>query len=190
MITTTDTAFTEFGDVVDIEQFARPESLQYLAERTGIDDAAGADSCSPTRLGDLPLALAAAASTIRQRRYRDYSRYLEQLRAYPIEEVLRRPAGQDYRRSTAAALMLSIDSLAHDDPTGMASRLIGDHVGALPRRGPHRPAPRQWTLPDNGDAGSYARRRRDRALHPPFAAVVVGARGGADHASAHRTCAA
>ena len=72
VITTTDTAFTEFGDVVDIERFTRPESVHYLRERTGIDDAAGAAELAG-ELGDLPLALAAAASTIRQRRYRDYS---------------------------------------------------------------------------------------------------------------------
>jgi tetratricopeptide (TPR) repeat protein len=125
VITTTDTAFTEFGRVIDVEQFERAESLRYLAERTGIEeDAAGAEVLAG-ELGDLPLALAAAAATMRQRRYPDYSRYLEQLRGYPVERVLRRPAGQDYQRSTAAALALSIDSLARDDPTGIAGRLLG-----------------------------------------------------------------
>ncbi len=124
VITTTDAAFAEFGDMVELEQFTRAESLQYLADRTGISDAAGAEVLAG-ELGDLPLALAAATSTIRQRRHRDYSRYLDQLRAYPVEQVLHRPPGQDYRRSTAAALMLSMDSLARDDPTGLASRLTG-----------------------------------------------------------------
>jgi Tetratricopeptide repeat len=124
VITTTNTAFTEFGEVVDIERFTRPESVRYLQDRTGIDDAAGAAELGG-ELGDLPLALAAAASTIRQGHHRDYSRYLQRLRTYPVEEVLRRPAGADYPRSTAAALALSIDTLVRDDPAGVAGRLIG-----------------------------------------------------------------
>ena len=154
VITTTDTAFTQFGDVVDLEQFSRPESLQYLQERTGIEDAAGADLLAG-ELGDLPLALAAAASTIRQRRYRDYSRYLKQLRTYPVEEVLRRPAGHDYQRSTAAALVLAIDSLAHDDPTGVASRLIGI-MSVLSPDGVRINLLQAMDIPDDGDASSYA----------------------------------
>jgi hypothetical protein len=151
VITTTDTAFSEFGDIVDVEQFTRPESGHYLAERTGIDDAAGADLLAE-ELGDLPVALAAAASTIRQRRYRDYSRYLHQLRSYPVEEALRRPAGQDYQRSTAAALALSIEGLTHDDPTGMAGRLIGI-MSVLSPDGVRIDL--LQALGDNGNPGSY-----------------------------------
>jgi tetratricopeptide (TPR) repeat protein len=153
VITTTDTAFAEFGDVVELEEFTRPESVQYLHDRTGIDDDAGADLLAH-ELGDLPLALAAAASTIRQRRYRDYSRYLEQLRAYPVEEVLRRPAGHDYRRSTAAALALSIDSLAQDDPTGEATRVIGI-MSVLSPDGVRIDLLQAMAVGENGNSSSY-----------------------------------
>ena len=154
VITTTDTAFTEVGEVVDIEQFTRPESLRYLRDRTGIDDAAG-DAELAGELGDLPLALAAAASTISQRRHRDYSRYLQQLRGYPVEEVLRRPAGADYPRSTAAALALSIDTLAGDDPTGLAGGLIGI-MSVLSPDGVRSDLLEAMDINGDGDADRYA----------------------------------
>ncbi|MFD6102521.1 ATP-binding protein, partial [Nocardia salmonicida] len=110
VITSTDAAFTELGEVVEITQFTRAESVEYLRTRTGLDDKIGAAGVA-AELGDLPLALAAAASNIRQHRTRDYSRYLDELRRYPVREVLLRVPGHEYRTSTAAALLMSVDAV-------------------------------------------------------------------------------
>ncbi|MEU1955675.1 hypothetical protein [Nocardia rhamnosiphila] len=74
VVTTTDQAFTQFGEPIDAGQgFARPESVRYLGEATGLDDPSNADLVA-NDLGDLPLALSAAAATITGRRL-GYSRY-------------------------------------------------------------------------------------------------------------------
>jgi tetratricopeptide (TPR) repeat protein len=124
IITSTDSAFAELAqNHVTVSVFTRSESIKYLQKRTGLDDAAGADRVAE-ELGDLPLALSAAAAAIRQPLHRNYADYLEQLHRYPVEEVLRRPPGQDYRVSTAAALLMSVDSLEEDDDDGSATALV------------------------------------------------------------------
>ncbi|MEV6341272.1 FxSxx-COOH system tetratricopeptide repeat protein [Nocardia vinacea] len=110
VITSTDAAFTELGEVVEITQFTRAESVEYLRARTGLDDKIGAAGVA-AELGDLPLALAAAAANIRQHRTREYSHYLDELRRYPVREVLLRVPGHEYRDSTAAALLMSVDAV-------------------------------------------------------------------------------
>ena len=74
VVTTTDRAFTEFGQPVDVAEFSRPESLGYLQARTGLADQAGAAAVA-RELGDLPLGLAQAAATI-SRQHLTYPKYL------------------------------------------------------------------------------------------------------------------
>jgi hypothetical protein len=107
VVTTTDWAFAEFGRSVDVSVFTRTESVGYLAERTGLDDEAGASAVAE-ELGDLPLALAQAAANVR-RQHLTYPRYLERLRRVPVQALLSRIPGTDYPRSTAAALIMSIE---------------------------------------------------------------------------------
>lgn len=122
VITSTDAAFTELGEVVEITQFTRAESVEYLRARTGLDDRGGAASVA-AELGDLPLALAAAAANIRQHRTRDYSHYLDELRRYPVREILLRVPGHEYQDSTAAALLMSVDAVISDS-NRLVARLI------------------------------------------------------------------
>jgi tetratricopeptide (TPR) repeat protein len=123
VITTTDLSFVVFGQAVYVAAFTRPESLDYLKERTGLDDPSGASAVAD-ELGDLPLALAQAATTIVCRRHLTYRTYLDQLRQVPVENLLGRHPGDDYPRSTAAALLLSIHAAEASDPTGLISRLL------------------------------------------------------------------
>ena len=124
IITTTDIAFEEFGTVIDVAAFTESEAIDYLRLRTGIDDAAGAGLLA-AELGGLPLALAAAATTIRRHRYRDYVRYLDELRRYPVSDVLHAPSAGAYQLPSAAAILLSIDLVERDDPDHLAGKLIG-----------------------------------------------------------------
>lgn len=57
VITTTDQAFTEFGEGLDVPTFSRSESLRFLAARTSLNDEAGASEIA-RELGDHPLGLA------------------------------------------------------------------------------------------------------------------------------------
>ena len=124
VITSTDRAFTTFGSRVDVDEFTREESVAYLRERTGLDEDTGADAVAAD-LGDLPLALAAAAAVITTQRNPSYRRYLDRLHRYPVGKALPRPPGDEYRLSTEAALQLAIDSVEADDAGGVAGTLLG-----------------------------------------------------------------
>jgi tetratricopeptide (TPR) repeat protein len=122
VITSTDQAFTELGEAVDVAGFSRGESLGYLQARTGLADEAGAVAVAH-QLGDLPLGLAQAAATIR-RQHLSYSSYLERLRRAPVQVLLGRIPGGDYPRPAAAALLLSIEATETSDPTGLTGVLL------------------------------------------------------------------
>jgi hypothetical protein len=102
VVTSTDRAFADWGVLVDVSVFTRPESVGYLTERTSLADLPGAHGVSG-QLGDLPLALAQAAAVIRHRHW-TYARYLSELGRVPVEQLLRRAPGADYPQSAAAAL--------------------------------------------------------------------------------------
>ena len=139
VVTSTDRAFGGMGASVDVSVFTRPESLGYLAERTGLADQPGADVLA-VELGDLPLGLAQAAATIGgavSGRRLTYQEYLEQLSRVPVEEVLGRVPGDDYPRSTAAALLLSIQTVEDADASGLTS-LVLRVVAALSPAGVRR----------------------------------------------------
>ncbi|HTY33470.1 FxSxx-COOH system tetratricopeptide repeat protein [Mycobacterium sp.] len=122
VITSTDRAFSEFGQGVDVAAFSRPESVAYLRQRTDVDDEAGAATVA-AQLGDFPVALAQAAATIRGQRL-TYQRYLQRLARVPVAEVLGRVAGQGYPHATAAALLLSIQTTESEDPSGITGLLL------------------------------------------------------------------
>ncbi|MEV0854447.1 tetratricopeptide repeat protein [Nocardia fluminea] len=110
VLTTTDQAFTQFGELVDAGQgFARPQSVRYLTEATGIDDPAGAGLVA-NDLGDLPLALSAAAATITGRRHLDYASYRQLLAVQPLPAVLPRRRGSDHPLPVDQALLLAIQT--------------------------------------------------------------------------------
>lgn len=122
VVTSTDRAFADWGALVDVSVFTRPESVRYLAERTSLDDLPGADAVS-SQLGDLPLALAQAAAAIKRRRW-SFAKYLNELGRVPVEQLLGRVPGGDYPRSAAAALLLSVQAAEDAHPPGLAGLLL------------------------------------------------------------------
>ncbi|MFI5717806.1 tetratricopeptide repeat protein [Nocardia sp. NPDC051750] len=150
VVTTTDQAFSQIGELVDAGQgFARAESVRYLREATGLDDDIGADLIA-NDLGDLPLALSAAAVTITGRRL-DYVRYLQLLAAQPLPAVLPRPRGSGHPLAVDQALLLAVQTAetSYEDPEldmivrwllgvmamlapdGVAHTILPDHDGRL-----------------------------------------------------------
>ncbi|MGO9506380.1 MAG: tetratricopeptide repeat protein [Mycobacterium sp.] len=122
VITSTDRAFTELGREVNVAVFSRAESVDYLSQRTDIDDPIGAAAVAE-QLGDLPVALAQAAATIRGQQL-TYQRYLQRLGSVAVAKMLGTGAGQAYRQATAAALLLSIETTESQDPSGVAGMLL------------------------------------------------------------------
>lgn len=108
LITTADRSFSALGEPIDLTGFARPESVRYLGNSTGLGDDGGAEQIAED-LGNLPLALSAAAATIVGRRL-DYAGYRQLLHDHPLPKALQRSAGHDYPRSVVQAILLSIDT--------------------------------------------------------------------------------
>ncbi|MBF6207302.1 tetratricopeptide repeat protein [Nocardia gipuzkoensis] len=110
MITCTKRAFTNLGVEVDAGTgYTREESLAYLEVAAGInDDPVGAGAVAK-ELGDLPLALAAAAAAIRAVPGLGYARYLQRLRSQPLPQALRYREGQDHPLRADQAIMIAID---------------------------------------------------------------------------------
>jgi tetratricopeptide (TPR) repeat protein len=135
IITTIDRAFTELGQAVDLTSYSREESLEYLRERTGLDDEVGADAVA-SQLGDLPAALSQAAAAIRSR-HLNHSQYVEQLRWVPANEMLARVPGGDYPQSAAAALLLSIQAIVDSDSSGLIDKLLRMVAALSPSGVPH-----------------------------------------------------
>jgi len=128
VVTSTDLAFRALSGAVpvDVSVFTRPESLGYLAARTGMIDDPAADAVAD-KLGDLPLALAQAAATITGvvgGPRLTYSKYLELLARVPVDKLLGRAAGEDYPRPTSAALLLSVQAVEDADPAGLTSLVL------------------------------------------------------------------
>ncbi|WP_280497614.1 tetratricopeptide repeat protein [Nocardia asiatica] len=109
LVTTTDRAFTQLGELVDVGKgFSRDESVHYLEEATGLGDRDRAAEVAHD-LEDLPLALSAAAATITGRRL-DYRRYRQLLAEQPLPAVLPRRRGADHPLAVDQALLLSIQT--------------------------------------------------------------------------------
>ncbi|WP_157125510.1 tetratricopeptide repeat protein, partial [Nocardia salmonicida] len=126
VITSTDRAFVGLGELVDAATgFDRTESVGYLHTATGLDDPTGSDTLA-TELGDLPLALAAAAATITAQRL-DYHSYQELLAAQPLPAALPRQRGSSYGRAVDQALGLAIDTVITGDTAldGRVRWLVG-----------------------------------------------------------------
>ena len=110
------------GEPVVVGVFTSQEALSFLAQRTGRSDEAGARQLA-AELGFLPLALAQAAAVIAAQRL-DYWTYLTRLRAVPVQNVLKRAAGEPYRLGAAEAIVLALDAAAGSDLTGLCRGLI------------------------------------------------------------------
>jgi len=123
VITSSRQSAAGLGTGVPVDVFTGDEALAFLAERTGLDDAAGAREVSG-ELGFLPLGLAQAAALI-AREHLSYDTYLGRLRALPLAEYLGRVEGDAYPYKTAEAIVLSLLSVGDADPSGRAGAVMG-----------------------------------------------------------------
>jgi hypothetical protein len=122
VITSTEQAFAELAEPVTVDKFTRAESLGYLRARTGLADEDGADMVAE-ELGDLPLAVAQAAATIRRRHW-SYAHYLDEVHQLPLDELLAHTPGADYPRSTVGTLLLSVTAVEDSDPSALTGLLL------------------------------------------------------------------
>jgi hypothetical protein len=122
VITSTDHGFGELGELVEVGVFERAQSVAYLTARTGRNDPDGADRVADA-LGDLPAALAHVPGVLRARRW-SCARYLEELAAVPLAELM--PAGSiaGYPKGAAAALLLAVQSAEAADPDGTSGGIL------------------------------------------------------------------
>ena len=111
------------GLSVPVDVFTESEALAFLAERTGLDDAAGARELA-VELGLLPLGLAQAAALI-AREHLSYRTYLGRLRSLPVSGYLRRAEGDAYPYRLAEAVALSLQAVEARDPSGVRRWLMG-----------------------------------------------------------------
>ena len=108
------------GTSVPVDVFTADEALAFLARRTGLTDSTGAAAVA-AELAHLPLALAQAAAVIAGQRL-TYDRYLERLRAPPVEEYL--PAEEAYPHGVAEAVLLSLNAVRAEDHAGVCTGVM------------------------------------------------------------------
>ncbi len=105
------------GHLIAVGTFTRPQSVDFIRERTGLEEAGAARLAEA--LGDLPVALAQAAATIKLNGYATIDEYLADLRKYRLEEVVDRASGEAYPSAVHAALRMActsvLDLLAEED---------------------------------------------------------------------------
>jgi tetratricopeptide (TPR) repeat protein len=120
------------GAPVPVEVFTEQEALAFLADRTGLADPQGARQVAG-ELGFLPLALAQAGAVIAAQ-HLDYLTYLSRLRSLPVDRYLTRPEGEPYPQGVAEAVLLSLDTVAGADHSGLCAALM-DQVSLLSTAG-------------------------------------------------------
>ena len=96
-----------------MDVFGEEEALAFLAERTGLDDPAGARELAG-ELGFLPLGLAQAAALIKREQL-SYGTYLGRLRALPVARYLEKVEGDAYPHRLAEAIVLSLRKSRRDE---------------------------------------------------------------------------
>ena len=118
LVTTTSIPDESVGYILAVGAFTRDDSIAFVIERTGLDDDAGAARLAEA-LGDLPVALAQAAATIKLNGYATIDEYLADLRKYRLDEVVDRLPGDNYPDLVHAALRMActsvLDLLAEED---------------------------------------------------------------------------
>ena len=98
------------GRLIAVGAFTRPQSVDFIRERTGLEEADGPARLAEA-LGDLPVALAQAAATIKLNGYDTLDEYLAELRKYRLEEVVDRASGEAYPSAVHAALRMACTSV-------------------------------------------------------------------------------
>lgn len=127
--TTSNTGWDSQGwGTITVGVFDREKSINYLLNTTSSTDHKAADTLAH-RLGDLPLALAQAATTARNGDL-SLARYLDRLDSYGSERVIRPVPGDYYTDDVATALCMAIEDALENlsDPMRRSARR---QLGAL-----------------------------------------------------------
>ncbi|WP_159625404.1 FxSxx-COOH system tetratricopeptide repeat protein [Actinomyces sp. zg296] len=161
VIVTTNLRGGGLGETIPVEVFGRRQSLAFLRERIpGIADA-HADGLAEL-LGDLPLALSQAASTMRDQRFAPLE-YMELLEEAPLEEAMDRSDDEDYPHAVWQALRLSHQTALkalgeRDEEQARLARLQLGMLSIMPEGG----VPRDWLY--RADAGHSLAARKSLAF--------------------------
>jgi hypothetical protein len=94
----------------------------YLVGRTRREDDDRADAVA-AELGDLPLALAQAATVIELQDL-SYGDYLARLRSRPLERILPADPGDAYPHGVAAAILMAIDAVETAGEPGLTTPVL------------------------------------------------------------------
>ncbi|MGH3572455.1 MAG: FxSxx-COOH system tetratricopeptide repeat protein [Pseudonocardiaceae bacterium] len=173
IITSTDQVFRQLGAAIEVSVFDRDQSLTYLHARTGLEDREGADRVAE-ELGDLPLALAQAATVI-QLHQLGYPDYLTRLRGLPVTDVLIRQRGDAYPKGAAEAILLSVRAVEDTDESGLTRRLL-TVIAVLSPTGVHRAVLLEILKLGGGDT-AYPVTRAWRSLRRVVSARATRASG-------------
>jgi tetratricopeptide (TPR) repeat protein len=123
VVTSTQASTLALGPQTEVTVFTLRESVDFLAERTGLRDPQGAMAVA-VELGHLPLALAQAAAVMKAR-HLTYDVYRTRLRSYPAQRHLPPAKGDQYPHGVAESILLSVDTVAVVDGTGLGAGLLG-----------------------------------------------------------------
>ena len=113
---------------IKVGVFDRVRSIDYLLTVTKSDDHDTADALAE-RLGDLPLAIAQAAATARNRDL-SLARYMDRLDSYRSERVIRPVPGDYYPKDVATALCMAIEEALENLEDGTKQAALRQ-LGAL-----------------------------------------------------------
>jgi tetratricopeptide (TPR) repeat protein len=168
VITSNQVQAAGLGELVTVDVFTEAEAAAFLARRTGRDDEAGARELAD-ELGFLPLALAQAAAVIAAQ-HLDYPAYLARLRTAPVQDLLRRAAGEPYPHGAAEAIVLALDA-ADADPASLCQGLV-NVIALLSAAGVAREL--LYAAGQQGLLQLFRRRRRRRAVRPEAVDEALG----------------
>ena len=122
LITSSQPSAAGLGATVGVGVFCPGEALAFLAERTGLADAAGAAALA-RELGYHPLALAVAGSAIAAQ-HLAYATYLNRLRATPAYRYTAREERQSFPCGAARAVMLTLGTVQTGDRAGVCTGIM------------------------------------------------------------------
>ena len=122
LITSTRQSVANLGSSVPVDVFSADEALAFLAERTGLDDEAGAAAVA-AELGHLPLALALAAAVISGQRLGMRGIWTD-CRRLPAEDSLTGEDGQPYPPGVARRCCCPWQAVRAADRTGVCTRVM------------------------------------------------------------------
>jgi tetratricopeptide (TPR) repeat protein len=187
IITSNQQAVASLGAGVPVDVFTEAEALTFLAARTGLADAAGAQVLA-AGLGLLPLALAQAAAVIAAQ-HLPYGTYLDRLRRLPVADLLAAEDAGPYPQGVAPAVLLSLDGI-RAGADGGACGAVMDVLAVLSAAGVRRSlihAAGQEGLPGRaGPLAALASEVTDRVLGRLAGASLLTFSVDGTSVSAHR----